>query len=499
MSSELIKYWLDFLFRKRSTVNPFFIIPIVVALIGFSSGFTALVFVEHYRDFGVLSSLQSVQVETLLGGIRFEVLIFTLIGGFAGLGIAFAIDKPMKKIREGAKQIADGNFKSTIDAEKLGEFALLGHDFNKMANSLNKFFSGGIDTGWIVFDLNGNVISNDKGAERLLGASSGELFSKDIDWITRFASLSPQFKDTIETGINGHQETSESSVMGKDKEGNLRNLNLSTVLFKNEKSEAMAVAVIFNDLTDMGKISERVQQADRLAALGSMSAGLAHEIRNPLSSIKGLVQLLDEQCKPGDSSKSYAKIMTKEIDRLNGVVSKLLHFSHAGHGKKSVCSLSEAVDRAILLVGAESGKRNVSITANNLLELPPVLGEEEKLTQVFVNLLLNAIQATSGNQNVEVAGTLKATESEKEEPLIQLEVRNLGEPIDSQILDKIFDPFFSTKNEGTGLGLAISHQIITQHQGRLFAGQDGEFTVFTVELPACKEKNAGKAGLAAKL
>ncbi len=483
--SKRAQRWFDFLFRKRSTANPFIIIPIVVALIGFSSGFTALVFVEHYRDFGVLSHLQALQVETLLGGIRFEVVIFTLIGGLAGLGIAFAIHNPMKKIMEGARQIAGGNFSSTIDIEKLDEFALLGQDFNKMASSLNKYFTGSIGSGWLIFDLSGVVISNDKGAERLLEVSPGELSFKNTDWISRSASLSPEFKDAVESGIKDQLENVELAITGKDKGGKALDLSLSTVLLKDAGGGVLAVAVIFKDLADVGEIAERVQQADRLAALGSMAAGLAHEIRNPLSSIKGLVQLLDEQYEPDHSAKSYTKTMTREIDRLDGVVSNLLNFSHSGSEEKNTCSLAEIIDQATMLVMAASSKREIVLTKILPSDLPVVWGEEEKLIQVFINLFLNAIQATPVGGRIEIVGKMKSAEDPGD--IVQIEVRNQGEPIDSQIRSKIFDPFFSTKNEGTGLGLAISHQIVTKHKGHLFAGRDGDFTVFTAEFPVYAE------------
>jgi nitrogen-specific signal transduction histidine kinase/HAMP domain-containing protein len=482
MKSERVQRWFDFLFRKRSTANPFVIIPIVVALIGFSSGFTALVFVEHYRDFGVLSNLQSLQVETLLGGIRFEVLIFTLIGGFAGLGIAFAIHNPIKKIMEGTRQIASGNFDSTIDLDKLDEFALLGRDFNKMASALSRYFTGGVGSGWIILDLNGIVISNDKGAEKLLDVSSGELLAKNADWIMRSVSLNSQFKEAIELGIDAHLESGEIEITGKDKRGQLMDFSLSTVLLKDTEGKALAVAVIFKDIAKVSEIAERVQQADRLAALGSMAAGLAHEIRNPLSSIKGLAQLLGEKYEPEDSAQSYTRIMTHEIDRLDNVVSNLLNFSQLGPGKKKLCSLVDIVEQAAMLVQAEAGKSKVKIKKTFSPDLPSINGEDENLVQVFLNILLNAIQAAPLGSQVEIVGKLKPAESEKG-AYVQIDIRNPGAPIDSKIRSKIFDPFFSTKKEGTGLGLAISHQIVSKHKGHLHVSRDGDFTVFTVEFP----------------
>jgi len=453
-----------------------------VALIGFSSGFTALVFVEHYRDFGVLSNLQSLQIETLLGGIRFEVLIFTLIGGFAGLGIAFAIHNPIKKIMEGTRQIARGNFDSTIDLDKLDEFALLGRDFNKMASALSKYFTGNIGSGWIIFDLNGIVISNDKGAERLLDVSSGELLAKDADWIMRSVSLNSQFKEAVELGINAHLESEEIEISGKDKREQVIEFSLSTVLLKDTEGKALAVAVIFKDLAKVSEIAERVQHADRLAALGSMAAGLAHEIRNPLSSIKGLAQLLGEKYEPDDSAKSYTRIMTHEIDRLDNVVSNLLNFSQLGPGKKKSCSLEDIVDQAAMLVQAESGKSKVKIIKRLPPDLPSIWGEDENLVQVFLNILLNAVQAAPVGSGVEIIGKLKPVKSEKG-ACVQIDIRNQGAPIDPKIRSKIFDPFFSTKKEGTGLGLAISHQIVSKHKGHLRVSRDGDFTVFTVEFP----------------
>jgi len=383
---------------------------------------------------------------------------------------------------EGTRQIASGNFESTIDIEKLDEFALLGRDFNNMASALNKYFTGSIGSGWIIFDLNGIVISNDKGAERLMDVSSDELLAKDADWIMRSVSLTSQFKEAVELGIDAHLESGEIEITGKDKKGQAMDFILSTVLLKDTEGKALAVAVIFRDIARVSEIAERVQQADRLAALGSMAAGLAHEIRNPLSSIKGLAQLLGEKYEPDDSAQSYTRIMTHEIDRLDHVVSNLLNFSQLGPGKKKSCSLADIVDQAIMLVQAESGKNKVKIKKMFASDFPSVWGEDENLVQVFLNILLNAIQAAPVGSEIEIVGKLKP-ENVKNSAHVQIEIRNQGVPIDPKIRSKIFDPFFSTKKEGTGLGLAISHQIVSKHKGHLRVSRDGDFTVFTVELP----------------
>jgi signal transduction histidine kinase len=235
---------------------------------------------------------------------------------------------------------------------------------------------------------------------------------------------------------------------------------------------------------------ERVKERDRLAAIGEMAAGLAHEIRNPLGAIKGAAQLLVSS-KPtasaGDNTE-FLGIIIEEVDRLNKVVTQFLDYARPDRGdstEHAEVDINAVVRRTIQLLEADAQAASVEIQISLDELIPPVAGDPEQLRQVFLNLGLNAVQAMERGGILEIVTSRRRRSRLGYGSFAEVRFRDTGVGIPAHELKNLFIPFYTTKNRGTGLGLAISQRIVTQHGGAIEARSvPGRGSTFSVYLPA---------------
>jgi signal transduction histidine kinase len=243
------------------------------------------------------------------------------------------------------------------------------------------------------------------------------------------------------------------------------------------------------------RVYERIKERDRLAAIGEMSAGLAHEIRNPLGAIKAAVQYITgEESGPdhweGSRDEEFLDVIIQEVNRLNRVVSSFLDYARPAREEPEPSSVNAILDRTLKLVLAE-GDQESRVELDLQEGLPPVRVSDEKLAQVFWNLLINGLEASPDEARVEVrtrtirrAAYWSEFERDREREFVEITFRDHGSGISSQVLPKIFIPFYTTKENGTGLGLAISHRIVREAGGTLeVESRHGTGSTFTVILP----------------
>jgi len=214
---------------------------------------------------------------------------------------------------------------------------------------------------------------------------------------------------------------------------------------------------------DIKKSKSYIRRADRLASLGTLTAGLAHEIRNPLVAIKTLTQLLPERLDDEEFRSQFLQIASGEVDRISSLVNELLDFARPSDPKLKLEDINNILDGMILLVSTETKKKQINITKNYTSDLPPVQIDREQIKQVFLNILLNAIEATRENGKIDVK--TRSFIKPGGEPYVQIEFTDTGSGIPEEYLEDIFNPFFTTKSTGSGLGLSISNQIIQEHRG----------------------------------
>jgi signal transduction histidine kinase len=240
------------------------------------------------------------------------------------------------------------------------------------------------------------------------------------------------------------------------------------------------------------KVYEQMKERDRLAALGQMAAGLAHEIRNPLGAIKGAAQLLrpapgaGEGSDPGESAE-YTSIIVEEVNRLDRVVSQFLGYARPDRGQRQPLSINEVVHKTLPLLEAEA--KGVRITTQLAPELPQVRADAEQLRQVFLNLGINAIQAMEEGGTLTVTTRVRSgTKRGELATFVEIAFQDTGKGIPEDSVSDIFIPFYTTKQGGTGLGLPICQRIVENHRGSIeVRSQLGVGSIFTVLLPLADE------------
>jgi signal transduction histidine kinase len=251
----------------------------------------------------------------------------------------------------------------------------------------------------------------------------------------------------------------------------------------NQTAIAIENARLYEDLK---RSKSYIRRADRLASLGTLTAGLAHEIRNPLVAIKTLTQLLPERLDDEEFRSQFLKIASGEVDRISSLVNELLDFARPSDPKWELEDVNAILDGMILLISTATKKKLITIIKNYASNLPLVQIDREQIKQVILNILLNAIDATSENGKIMVK--TRSFIKPGGEPYIQIEFTDTGCGIPSEHLEDIFNPFFTTKNTGSGLGLSISNQIVQDHKGYIdVESQLEKGSSFFINLPVHQE------------
>jgi two-component system sensor histidine kinase HydH len=232
--------------------------------------------------------------------------------------------------------------------------------------------------------------------------------------------------------------------------------------------------------TSLTRLQKEVETSRRLASLGRLAAGVAHEIRNPLSSIKGFATYFKERYRDNPDDQKTSEIMIQEVDRLNRVITQLLEFARPPVVQKKRASLQALIQHSLRMIERQASSKQIQIVSHLPSEIEEVEVDSDGINQVLLNLYLNAVEAMN------YGGTLSVSLSpDQDSNRVRIAVSDTGAGISRQDLEHIFDPYFTTKQSGTGLGLAIVHKIIEAHGGEVRADSEvGRGTTVTVLLPA---------------
>ena len=230
------------------------------------------------------------------------------------------------------------------------------------------------------------------------------------------------------------------------------------------------------------EIEGQLRKAERLSAIGELGAVLAHEIRNPLASIKGTAEILKDDLRPGDRKYEFLEILVKESERLNRVVEDFLRMARPQPVIMGNCDLMAELNNVITLVSAEARKREVRLELKPAA-LPVIEGDPEKLRQAFLNIILNGLQATPPDGSVTITVSLEEAKANRPGS-IELSFSDTGPGIEADKMERIFEPFYTSKEGGTGLGMAITRKIIEGHGGRIeVMSEPGAGADFRIHLP----------------
>jgi two-component system sensor histidine kinase HydH len=270
--------------------------------------------------------------------------------------------------------------------------------------------------------------------------------------------------------------------------GDKRNIpvSVSATRIVNELDQLVGHVLIIRDLGEVRRLQEAIRRQEKLAALGGMAAGVAHEIRNPLSSIKGLATYLAGKFGPESDDRDAARVMVQEVDRLNRVISELLEFARPSDITPRAMDVAALLQHSLQLIQQDAAAKEVQIQLNVQDGLCRALIDPDRFSQCLLNLYLNAIQAMPDG------GRLTIACAREDSGDIKLEISDTGKGIPEKHIAEIFNPYFTTKPTGTGLGLAIVHKIVDGHGGRIAVQSSPDGTTFTLYLP-CRSQGEDDA------
>jgi two-component system sensor histidine kinase HydH len=289
----------------------------------------------------------------------------------------------------------------------------------------------------------------------------------------------PREIEALTTQLKAEKEVIEKEIDCPLKDGKSIPMDVSVSLLEGDNGTFLGHIILFRDLTEIQELKREIERSQRLASLGKLAAGIAHEIRNPLSSIKGFATFFNERFKDMPEYQSTAEIMVKEVDRLNRVITQLLEFARPLEVIKKPASIQLLIQHSLKMIEGEAKSKNISITTKFSHEINEVHIDQDRINQVLLNLYLNAVEA------MEDGGVLSvALSREDDTQKVRITVSDTGAGIKKEDMVHIFDPYFTTKQSGTGLGLAIVHKIIESHKGEVkIESKFGKGTTVTIILP----------------
>ena len=331
--------------------------------------------------------------------------------------------------------------------------------------------------GLVALDGNGRVISLNQAAEATLRLSSDQVTGRTASEVLprQVLDLVAALKDSTRTAIGKEFDCSF-------RDGRIVPLDVTLSSLKGEDGTDWGTIILCRDLTEVQNLKREVETTRRLASLGRLAAGVAHEIRNPLSSIKGFATYFRDRYRDNPEDQKTSEVMIQEVDRLNRVISQLLEFARPPVIQKKRASLQSLIQRSLKMIERQTSAKGIQVLSELPSDIQDVDLDPDGINQVLLNLYLNAIEA------MEQGGTLTVSLSKKESsPWVKLTVTDTGAGISREDLEHVFDPYFTTKQTGTGLGLAIVHKIIEAHRGEVRAESEvGRGTAVSVLLPAAE-------------
>ena len=255
-------------------------------------------------------------------------------------------------------------------------------------------------------------------------------------------------------------------------------LDVIATALKDDEGHLQGSIILLRDMTELRNLQRKVERSRRLASIGSLAGGVAHEIRNPLSSIKGFATYFKERYRANPDDVENADIMIHEVERLDKVIGQLLDFSRPLNLKKTRQSLKPLVSHTLKLIEGRAAEKGVQLRMDIPAGIPEIELDSDKMKQVLLNLTLNALEAMDG------AGSLSVKINPLPDDRIEIDIADTGAGIDKEGLVHVFDPYFTTKQSGTGLGLAIVHKIIEAHDGIIrIDSEPGKGTTVKIVLP----------------
>jgi PAS domain S-box-containing protein len=478
------------------------VLPLTMALLVGGAGFFALsmtrrVFEAVPAQAGADPQQARALLNSRLAQLGVQISAISVIAALLGLSIALGVTRPVRRITERLEALASGDLGGALQVASTSELDALGGAVNEAISAIQRYFFQAMTGAVITLDRDGRVIGSSTAAETTLGYREEDLVGRRFSEVFTPTPGSRAALMAVETAIARRQPLSIDDVEILVADGRPVRIGISVSYLQQAvergagrtnrtgSGEVVGVMIAFKDLDQMRALRARLQQADQLVALGMVTTGVAHEIRNPLASLRGLAEMLGRDIPPGDGRRKYLEVMLESIDRLNRLVENLLVLSAPGRADAAVIDVSEVVGEAVAMARLGLGDRKIDLAV--VPDPPPRLairGSRERMLQVLSNLVLNATQATPDGGAVTVRVTSR-------DDAAVVAVHNTGSYIPPDMQRQLFVPFFTTKPTGTGLGLAIARRIVTSMDGRIEVDSDPSTgTTFTIEVPLAAREEA---------
>jgi PAS domain S-box-containing protein len=446
--------------------------------------------------------------------------ITLLVGGIAAALGARAIARPVRELAAGAEAIARGELDQRIVPTGFGEIGQLAIVFNHMTaqllqqrrdleathESLRERFQevadlksytdsvlSSITSGIVTLDLDGRVATVNPAAELLTGLFSGEIAGR---YCTEVFAHTPEVAEILMETLARRAGTATVSLSLRRRNDTSVPVEMSTAPLRGLEGKDLGVVGVFRDVSQIRELEGQLRRSDRLAALGTLAAGLAHEIKNPLASLRTFTRIIPRKFEDVRFRETFMRVVPHELERINGIVEQLLELARPSRLRPVPLAIPGVLDRVLELYANELDAKGITVSREYAREVPAITADPERLYEAFVNLVSNALAAMAPGGRLTVRNgwhrpadpVVRAAGGRR----VRIEIEDTGSGISPLEAEKVFDPFFTTKAEGTGLGLALTHKIIDDHGGSIsFRSTPGVGTVFTVLLPIAADRPAG--------
>jgi PAS domain S-box-containing protein len=445
-----------------------------------------------------------------------------LLGAGAAALVARRIAGPVHQLEAGAAAIARGDLNQRIEPTTTDEIGRLAVAFNHMAaqlfhqraaledvhSELKQRFEeladlksytdsilASVSSGIVTVDLDGRVVMLNPAGELLTGFFAGEAARR---YCTEVFAATPELGEILMETLTSRAPISNVSLTLRRRAGGSLPIELSTAPLKGGDGKDLGAVGIFRDLSAVRTLQSQLQRSDRLAALGTLAAGLAHEIKTPLTSVLLFSRHLARRFDDEHFRERFQSLVPRELERINRIVERLLELARPPRLSFSLVRLPALLERVVELHAAQLEARRVVVVREFARDVPPIQADEEALYQAFVNVVSNAIEAlTAGGRLTLSLGWCDGPgRSRAFSRRVAVEVADTGTGIATADTEHVFTPFFTTKEGGTGLGLAIAHKIIQDHGGTIdFRSLPDVGTTFRIVLLLVPEPPPGGAAV----